>query len=227
MAVEASGAECFARISPTTNSFTPLLERAKTGISSNLGGSSSIDLPITVPEEALINGTTAEYLSRNDTIETSMSALMGGDFTYHANQISYLPFQVELFHELIHVLHNAQRDNLKHMPMSGEEQKIWQTYEEFVTIHACDICEADFAVSYGANPRQDHDGLATSVLFDSSQRESSKTLASVIAEHFDHAEAPVSSFKESFKQRYQDITNQKNNLHVELEEPMLQAPKMN
>ncbi|QEY52107.1 hypothetical protein [Legionella longbeachae] len=181
------------------------------------GDSSTLDVPITVPMEVLQEDQLATYMAKPEVVNRSLSTLIGGDL-YCNNKITYLPFQVELLHELIHVVHNAQGTNFKHVPLNEEEKKLWHTYEEYVTMKGGLISEADFAPKYGALPRENHSGFSTSILFQPTKEESKITINSIINDHsaLPNEHHHHSSFH-NFKQKMSEIVNRKDQSELEEE----------
>lgn len=168
----------FAQVETNKNSDTSIESRVDAGVFSSKGGSSALDVPITIPEFAFDN--LGAYMAMPEIVEDSLPTLMGGDFYFNNNQITYVPFQVELYHELIHILHNAEGNNYRHVPLTKEEKDLWHTYEEYVTIKGGAVSEADFAPLYGTKPREDHSGLSTSILFNPMERNPEATIGQFI-----------------------------------------------
>ncbi len=179
------------------------------------GGDSALDIPITVPMEAYKN--LGEFMSQSDIADRSLSAIMNGNLFYNGTNLSYLPFQLELYHELIHALHNAKGINYRHVPLNYQETKRWHTYEEYYTIKGNSICEADFSLHYGTQAREDHSGISTTILFSADERDPSTTIENVIRNNFDLSYSCPQSKTDSLKRKYHEIidTNEVENVSEE------------
>lgn len=153
----------FAHVSDSgTMRDTPLHQRAHLGVSHAEGSESSILIPVYMSETELDN--ISEFMTSADPKQI-VSQVMKGSIALDKNGLCYLPFQLEFFHELIHVLHNAKGMNLRYVPLSKDE-KDWTSYEEYHTIRGAELCEATFAGAYGARARVSHQALDANILFE-------------------------------------------------------------
>ncbi|VEG92072.1 hypothetical protein [Legionella spiritensis] len=159
---------------------TSLKERLEIGVKPSSGDSSILDVPITIPKDKYDSENIVELMSKPDMLYSFLSIMMSGTITFNDNEISYMPFQLELLHELIHALHNAQGINYRNIPLSSTEKNRWKNYEEYVTISGAEICEADFSPLYGATPRDNHAGKSARDLFDEKSRDPENSLKKLI-----------------------------------------------
>lgn len=167
----------------------PLENRASKGVNPSKGASSALILPLVVSPKQMQKvaaGDINSIFRFNDFVQNQMRLLMQGGLAFDSEGVNYSPFQIQLLHELIHVLHNAQGNNSRAIPLSPEEKKNWTSYEEYMTIEGGAISEADFVVDYGARPRHAHAAASTQILFDAKVRNPNITLRQLQMEHGAH-----------------------------------------
>lgn len=78
----------------------------------------------------------------------------GGMHLDRDHNLQYVPNQVILLHEWIHVSHNQQGRNLKSQPLlDKKEEDLWGNMEEYATLCEGVYNENNLLAFYGANPR--------------------------------------------------------------------------
>lgn len=144
------------------------------------GSGSVLSIPVLITEDDMLSNLNIA-LTRENIVQNTMNNLMIGGLSLDPTGVSFIPFQVQIIHELIHALHNAQGANSRDIYLRpGEERKLWETYEEYVTIKSGTINESQFITEYGAIAREHHGGISSSVLFNAEKRQASQTILAAL-----------------------------------------------
>ncbi len=175
MTVTPEGKQAFAKINNEPLMQDSFDQLSSQRVENNTGSGSILNIPVIITEEncyqILDDKSKPSYnffpfVAKHGTVDTLVQSLMNGSVFFDEKGPSFLPFQVELIHELIHVLHNSQGRNMRGVSMEEHMKSLWGSYEEFMTIRGGDLCEAKFADAHGARPRKGHDASQSSVLFE-------------------------------------------------------------
>jgi hypothetical protein len=129
--------------------------------------------------------------------------MMDGGFVFDRHGFSFIPVQVQIVHELMHVMHNAQGLNLRNIPLKQDEDELWSSSEEYQTIKGGHINEAQFVEAYGARPRDRHRGINSAKLFNPNNRNPNETIDDLKKE-YGISENSSEKF-EKFKSTYKEI----------------------
>lgn len=151
------------------------IEQRDKGWENGNGSGSMLSIPVLISEDDMSNLNIA--LTRENIVQNTMNDMMIGGLSRDPTGVSFIPFQVQIIHELIHALHNAQGANSRGIYLRpGEERGLWETYEEYVTIKNGTINESQFITQYGAIAREHHGGISSSALFKEEKRHASITI---------------------------------------------------
>jgi hypothetical protein len=203
MAVSVSSTDAYATVSDKKSNKKQSFDKLGKLAKPSKGSGSVLTVPVVISVDDYDN--LPKFLKKDGIVEQVLSQSMGGDLAFGKKTISFLPFQLEFFHELIHVLHNANGNNVRNLPIPEDKQSKWSTYEEYVTIKDGKYTEAQFAPSYGAMPREHHGAVPSEELFNASIRKSSETLSNMIENNSHTEKSHKDSKHEHFKQQMHDI----------------------
>jgi len=103
---------------------------------------------------------------KRQTVEVALGKILMGSLSFTRDRSPFFtPARLELLHELIHVLHNAEGINREKVPgLTKEEYNAWHNPEEYWTTAGPGVNENDFNETIGAPDRYGHGGLPLSGL---------------------------------------------------------------
>ncbi len=224
MAVSPSGMNALAKIDREYfDSALPFEQLTKQGVENNTGSGSVLSIPIIMTDDDLI--TMVDYdnfdenacdffpFAKNKTVDNTVRQLMNGSISFDDKGASFLPFQVELTHELIHVLHNTQGSNARNVPMPEHEMSLWGSYEEYLTVKGGDPCEAQFCEAHGARARNSHAAQGSGILFNPEERTPTASIKKLTQE-FAPAQPAPDSFKDKYIAQMSDIIADQQNHEI-------------
>jgi hypothetical protein len=99
------------------------------------------------------------------TVERALRAVLAGSLSFDTGyRPFYTPPRIEVLHEIVHAIHNANGENRKDIPLTGPDTALWDDAEEYWTIAHDPIGENALANDIGLPARQGHAGLYLSDL---------------------------------------------------------------
>lgn len=178
--------------------------RDKQAINANAGCGSTMTVPIVMSVEEIGDAEEMrQFFHQANLVYNVSHQMLQGALSFDAKGASFIPFSVELTHELIHVIHNAEGVNARNLQILENEASLWHSYEEYITVKGGNLNEAQFITSYGARVRESHVGTGTGTLFNLSEREKTKTIAAIMRDLHPHEHDH--DLQENFRTRYQEI----------------------
>lgn len=129
-------------------------------VTTGTGAGSDMGAPVWLDTEPLAPELLAATFTRQ-TVDEALSKILMGSISFTRDRSPFFtPARVELLHELIHVLHNAQGINREKVKgLTREEAYAYHDAEEFWTTAGPGISENAFNATLGLPDRYGHGGL--------------------------------------------------------------------
>jgi hypothetical protein len=108
---------------------------------------------------------------KRQTVDEALSKILVGSLSFTRDRSPFFtPARLELLHEIVHVLHNAQGINREKVPgLTKEEHDAWHNPEEYWTTAGAGVNENDFNATIGLPDRYGHGGLPLASLIPTSE----------------------------------------------------------
>lgn len=131
------------------------------------GSGSILNVPVwTESESEYFRRRGVYFLNQRDLVQAQERVLYGSCVFDRNGTLTYIPFQLEIEHELIHALHNSRGTNRANIRMDHDMRRLWSTAEEYWSICCGKTNEWRLADDMGVARRGTHSALPAAWVID-------------------------------------------------------------